>query len=342
MSLLELIYPEHKIISIIGMAKNAGKTEVLNSLLDEIARKDLVPAVTSIGRDGEVNDIVTNTDKPEIYIETGTLVTTLERYIVQSDVEIEILEVMPYRSSLGKFIIGRAKSSGLIQLAGPPSTTKINDVSKKMLEYGADLVVVDGALSRVSSASPSISEGTILSTGAVVSRDLKTVVKKTYHQVHLFNLPEVKKMTLRKVMSEGMKNKNILLIDEQKKVTRLNIKTALNAHKNVIEKMDQSMHYIVLPGSLTGKMVQKVYAAGYKQVKYVVKDATKLFINEKDLNLFIKNGVEFYVMDGINLLAITINPYAPQGYGFDSKVFKETMECYFKDLPVVNVMEKRL
>ena len=53
-------------VSIIGMCKNAGKTTVLNGLISACMRNAEVLGLTSIGRDGERSDLVTNTKKPEI------------------------------------------------------------------------------------------------------------------------------------------------------------------------------------------------------------------------------------------------------------------------------------
>jgi len=70
-----------------------------------------------------------------------------------------------------------------------------------------------------------------------------------------------------------------------------------------------------------------------------VKDATKIFISERELNYFLKIGIQLRVLDEINLLAITINPYSPYGYNFNPKTFMQEMKRYFEDIPVFNVLE---
>lgn len=57
----------YKRISIIGMEKNVGKTTLLNKLIADIGKTKKL-GLTSIGRDGEDIDVVTNTDKPRIYV----------------------------------------------------------------------------------------------------------------------------------------------------------------------------------------------------------------------------------------------------------------------------------
>ena len=72
-SLAELV-ENSSCMAIAGIEKNAGKTTVLNYLLQNSRKK--VEAITSIGYDGEEIDQVTATDKPRIYVSRGTLVAT--------------------------------------------------------------------------------------------------------------------------------------------------------------------------------------------------------------------------------------------------------------------------
>jgi hypothetical protein len=70
-----------------------------------------------------------------------------------------------------------------------------------------------------------------------------------------------------------------------------------------------------------------------------VRDATKIFVSERELNLFLKLKVRFNVLNEINLLAITINPYSPMGYSFNAKIFKQEMKKYFNNVMIYNVLE---
>ena len=341
MTLIDLVLKDHyKTLSVVGMEKNVGKTVVLNELLEQIDEKSLVPGITSIGRDGESKDILTETDKPLIYVSKGTLVATLEMYLNLADIEVEVLEITNQVTSMGRVIIGRCLQSGYIEVAGPASNNGIKNVAKKMLDYGAKLVIVDGALSRVSSASPGITEATILATGAVLDRDMKKVVSKTFHQVHLFGLKGLENNEVISLIEENILEDGITFITEDLKNRHLKLKTALNASRRIIEEITPETKYIVFSGSLTSKIIKEIHeACGGTDVIFVVKDATKIFISERELNYFLKIGIQLRVLDEINLLAITINPYSPYGYNFNPKAFMKTMESYFEDIPIFNVLE---
>jgi hypothetical protein len=341
MTLIDLVLKDHyKIISVVGMEKNVGKTVVLNELLEQIDEKSLVPGITSIGRDGESKDVLTETDKPLIYVSKGTLVATLEMYLNLADIEVEVLEITNQVTSMGRVIIGRCLQSGYIEIAGPASNNGIKNVADKMLDYGAELVVVDGALNRVSSASPGITEATILATGAVLDRDMKKVISKTFHQVHLLGLKGLKNNDVIALIEEKILEDGVTFIEEDLNSHQLKLKTALNASRRIIEGMTPETKYIVFSGSLTSKIIKEIHeACGGKDVIFVVKDATKIFISERELNYFLKIGIQISVLDEINLLAITINPYSPYGYNFNPKGFMKAMKSYFEDIPIFNVLE---
>ena len=52
--LLEHIYNKYEIVSIVGMAKNSGKTVTLNHLIHEAIEEDVKLGIISTGRDGKL------------------------------------------------------------------------------------------------------------------------------------------------------------------------------------------------------------------------------------------------------------------------------------------------
>lgn len=341
MQIIDLIQGKYNIVSVIGMSKNAGKTVALNELLCEAAGKNICVGLTSIGRDGEKQDIVTCTEKPLIYIMEGTYIATAESLFNCSEAKLEILEITDFKTSIGKIIIAKAISPGYVQIAGPCSNSEIRKVAEKMLGFGAELSIVDGALDRVSSASPTITEATILSTGAVLSRDMNKVVEQTVHRVNLFHLEEETDNTVRAIAQNAFAEKKITLIGQDSSQRELAIKTSLNAGKIIGEAIDELTHTVIIPGSFVTKTAMDITSMNkhYKQVTFVIQDATKVFIEHRDWLLLKKLGLNLKVMNPINVLAVTLNPYAPQGYYFDPTLFKERMTAYLKNVPVIDVME---
>ena len=179
-----------KTLSITGMAKNTGKTVTLNYLLDQLKVLHKVISVTSIGIDGEKTDQVTQTEKPEIELYDGTIFVTSEYHYRQRLLLSEILDLSEESTSLGRLVTARVLQASKVILSGPATTGGVRRVLDRMGEYGVDLTIVDGALSRKSHASPTIADGLILSTGAAIAPDLNTIVKKTSELHDLMQLPE--------------------------------------------------------------------------------------------------------------------------------------------------------
>lgn len=341
MSLLELMTDNCKIVSVIGMSKNAGKTVALNEIIYQAMDEGKVLGLTSIGRDGERQDIVTCTEKPMIYIDRGTLVATAENLFQCAEAKLEVLEVTDYNTSMGRIVIARAVTAGHVEIAGACTNQSIRDTAEKMIAFGAELVLVDGALDRISSASPAITDATVLSTGAVLSRDMNKVVEQSLHRVKLFNLEAIQDEVVRSLVEPLINEKQIGIITKDFDVRPIEIKTALGAGSKIGEAIDEETAYVVIPGSLVTKTIHDVMMSTslFKAVVFIIGDATKIFIEHRDWNYFVKMGLKIQVMDAIRLLAVTVNPYAPQGYYFDPKTFKDKMTSYLEDIPVFNVME---
>ena len=152
-------------LSIIGLEKNTGKTETLKYVLDRLPIDKKRIVVTSIGIDGETTDQVTLTQKPEIVLREGMFFGTSEMHYRQRRLVSELIDVSDVTTSLGRVVTAKALTDGKILLSGPASTVGLRQWMADMRRFDIDLVVIDGALSRMSSASPAVSQSMILATG---------------------------------------------------------------------------------------------------------------------------------------------------------------------------------
>lgn len=338
--LINNIHGKYKTISIIGMAKNSGKTVALNHLIGEAFNLGMKIGILSTGRDGESVDVLTETEKPKIFVEEGALVVTSSNLLSISDATVEIMKVTDYRTPLGNIIIGKVKVSGYLQISGPQTAKDIKDISKLLLDLGADMVVIDGALDRKFSAAPSISEATILATGAVISRDMNRVIEETAHLVNLFNLPAVEDSKEREIIENIIDKGEIAIVDTDLNAEALDIKTALNGGKIIGENLKDDSKYVVIPGSLINKTLEDIVLTTnkYKNVDIVISDGTKVFVPPKEWIRYERAGINVKVLHPINLVSVTLNPYAPQGYYFDPHEFLKRTRHYIKDIPVIDLM----
>jgi len=156
-------------LSIVGLQKNTGKTECLKYVLERLPLEQRRVAVTSIGIDGETTDQVTLTQKPEIVLREGMYFGTSEAHYRQRRLVSELIDVSDESTSLGRVVTAKALTQGKILLSGPSSSMGLRRWMRDMRRHDIDLVIIDGALSRLSLASPAVSQSMILASGAAYS-----------------------------------------------------------------------------------------------------------------------------------------------------------------------------
>ena len=322
-------------LSITGMAKNTGKTVALNYLLEQLRLHGKTVAVTSIGIDGEKTDQVTQTEKPEIELCEGTIFVTSEYHYRQRQLLSEILDLSEDSTSLGRLVTARVLQAGKVILSGPATTGGVRRVLDRMGEYGIDLTIVDGALSRKSHAAPTITDGLILSTGAAIAPDLNTIVKKTSELHDLMQLPEYETIYADELMQK--ENGIFALADEG--YTSLNIPSSLLSDKYKAELFSHG-NKLFISGILTDMMLNFLrMQPEVKNSVVVVKDFTKVFVTPMNLKLFMSKGGRLCVLKRPNLIAVTVNPVAPSGFEIPSKVLVEAIQKVF-DVQVVDVVSQ--
>ena len=335
--MLEELSQKYKRISIVGMAKNAGKTTALNYLIEEAMDDGLVLGITSTGRDGEGTDVVTGTDKPRVYLDTDTIVSVPTQLYEMADAGLEILKMTDYGSSLGQIMLCRVRQAGYVQVAGPVINSQHESLCEEMLSLGADLVLIDGAIDRKSIAAPESSDAIILSTGAVLSRKMSKVVEETVHTVTLYRLPVLEGGQDRKIIEESAENDQVIVIRDGKPVL-LDITTGLGAGKLLDNEIDENTTHVFVPGAFTASSVADINPKKLKNVTFVLKDPTKIFIGSTLWGKLRKKGLKIEVLENIKVAAITVNPTAPAGYAFDHEALVNAMQEAIPDIPVIDVM----
>ncbi|NVM38549.1 MAG: hypothetical protein HWN81_23365 [Candidatus Lokiarchaeota archaeon] len=315
-----------KIISIIGLAKNVSKTTTLNYIIKNLEGYKL--GLTSIGRDGEKYDVITQLPKPRIFIKTGTIVATARQSYEASEVKMEILKKTEFNTPLGEILILKALSDGLIELAGPSINKYLQEICLDLKNLGCDLILIDGAFDRRSYATPIISDATILSTGASVSEDMQNVINLTIHTIELLNLESEGDQQIIEIAQEILKKSKVGIIDSKNSIKLLDVLTPLDSARDIADKLDENSKYIIIKGALTDKSIEDLmsFTDKYKEITILVEDATKLFLSKKIKKKFQKKGGIIKVLNSIKVIAVTLNPTSPLGYRFDKNTFLNLMK----------------
>jgi hypothetical protein len=179
-----------KCVGIVGLAKNCGKTTVLNRIIREAASHGITVGVTSGGRDGELYDAITGLPKPPIDMPSGSLVALAESTIGTGSCSLDVVERLGVWTPAGEVVIARVASPGHVEVIGCNHSYDLILAIKKMRELGAKLILVDGAAGRTFLASPDIVGAFVLATGAALNGSPQGIAEITEAAVRLFQLPE--------------------------------------------------------------------------------------------------------------------------------------------------------
>ncbi|MDW5299422.1 MAG: hypothetical protein SA378_04710 [Sedimentibacter sp.] len=336
MRLIDIIKQNcYETISIIGLAKNAGKTVTLNYLIEESANNNFIIGITSTGRDGESIDLVTQTQKPSIFVTEGMYVATAKKTLMLSNAKTEILETTGISTPMGEVIIVKVRQGGNIQIAGPVNVTEMKYIARRLKYYGAQVVFIDGAIDRKAVSSPVITDACIIATGAVVSRDIKKVLEKTAHAVECYTLNKTDD-NIRKII-HGI-NKTCIIQNDGSVVVP-DIKTSITGGKKISDLIDDKTTHVFIKGAVTSVLLKDLVENKYlRGIKIAIEDGTKIFVDINVWNELRRKGLKVETLNTINVIAVTLNPVSPAGYFFDSAIFKANMEKCLSEVKIVDVV----
>lgn len=327
---------KYKSCSIVGLEKNTGKTECFNYVLRRLPLDTKRIAVSSIGIDGETTDQVTQTSKPEIFLREGMYFGTSEKHYLMKRLSSELLEVSDESSSLGNIVIGKALTPGKILLSGPSSSSGLIRWMEGMKKYDIDLAIIDGALSRMSLASPTVSESMILATGAAYSANINTLVQKTAFVVQMINLDITSQENYNTF--NDIKN-GVWAIDEDGVLHDLKVASSLSTNINTDGL--KKCRTLFVSGALTDNFVNNIRQNRiFNETELVVRDFTKIFLTPMTYNSFVNGKRKIAVLQKSKLIAVCVNPTSPNGIVLDSEklcgVLSEAIKLPVYDLRALN------
>jgi hypothetical protein len=341
-------------LALVGLAKNTGKTETLAALLRELHDEGRRVGVSSVGRDGEERDVIdSRIEKPRVQLVTGSLVATTDGLLSASGILHEIVQSTNVRTPLGRVLIARMRDPGAIEVAGPSAAQDVRMVSDAMLGHGAEQVLIDGAIDRRAASSPAVTDGLVMSTGAVLGTELDEVAARTRDAVEVIRLPELEDARLRSIAegeylagaaARGESHGASTLVDEDYETVELAPRFVLSGDDERIAaalRASPSARWLVVRGALPESFLQgllRAKRARARELVLVVGDSTRVFLSERGPGWYRRQGLQIQTLRTIALEAITVNPVAPQSHSFDSRQLRARLCEVIADVPIVDVL----
>ncbi len=344
MSLCELLAWTRR-VAFVGLAKNTGKTETLTCAIRELHETGQCVGVTSVGRDGEARDAIDGRiEKPRIDLPAWSLVATTETLLRACPQAHELLVRTDMRTSLGRVVVARMLAAGTVEVAGPSAAEDVRAVSDMMLAHGAEQVLIDGAVDRRMASSPTVSDGLVMSTGAVLDESAERVVELTRNAVELVLAPELLDPLIRAVAAA--QPESVLVGEADGSWLSLPARFALSATVEQISdvlRSSPSGRHLIVRGALCESFLERLLrAARGRELEVSVADSTKVFLAERTIGWYARQGLQLRVLAPIRLRALTVNPVAPHSHSFDSRQLRTMLGEAIPRVPVLDVRDREL
>lgn len=304
---------QHRVISIVGNAKNAGKTTILNHLM-KLYQEPLI--ITSIGLDGESIDQVTFREKPRIYARSGDLIATSFQTLKQFEADYTIIMETGIHTAIGEVVLCRIEKPGKVLVAGP---SKVFDMEKLIAELRENFpykILVDGAFFRQSFAR--ISDGLILVIGAHYSRNMALTVNNAKLNYQKFTLPYYDG-------SHTFDDSKVSLLIKDKMIA-LDMTSTLGKSNLLFQEFNH-VDGIYIPKALTDEFVETWTNAYHKiSVDVIVDSPVNIQLKDHNLKNLFQLANHIYTRHPLKVLAVAMNPYSPSGYSYSKEAFKKSLE----------------
>jgi hypothetical protein len=262
------------------------------------------------------------------------IVATAEECLKESTVEYVIYEKTKINTPLGKIIIIEVTKEGTVLVAGPSTNKQMMKVISLVKKYNVKRIFVDGALFRKSIANSYLSDGIIVATGASYSPDINQVVEDTaqiidqlsisitkYTEIHNENSNE-------KVMFYNVNNNEKIIINE-----------SIVHNEDILSNYLLDNQVLYIAGALTNRIFNVLVKnrANFKSLEIIVQDPTYILLEPKNIFKLNKMGIKLSVLNQIDILFVTFNPYSPSGYEFENELFRQKLKQNIK-YELINVV----
>jgi hypothetical protein len=306
----ELLRP-HRVVTVVGLAKNAGKTTVINHLLERLPGP---VGLASLGLDGEVRDQLTGLAKPRVRPPQGSLVATARDLAGSAPV----LRALPYRTAVGDVVVLEAVGHEAVLVSGPARLDELDAVVAELLACGAGRVLLEGALGRLGPAAPGRAEAVVLAAGAALAGSRDDYPRRLRLALDALDLP---------LSAEP---------------ADLEVEHAAGFEPELAERVRrEAPHVVEVAGAVTGPLLERMLREG-TPVTLAVLDATHVLASPQQVARARRSGVQVVARLPLPIVAVTASPFHPDLTFGEEEAFRAALEAAAARWPVYDVVSGRM
>ncbi|MCK9556580.1 MAG: GTPase domain-containing protein [Candidatus Cloacimonetes bacterium] len=320
-----------KNIALVGISKNAGKTSLLNSLLKEFPLPDR--AVMSTGIDGESEDRVFKTPKPQVHLFKGDIFCCDANTVTQHGSSVSLLHSSQYAGR--KLYLARAEESLATQITGPSALSHQRVMIDTMHQLGAHKVFIDGSLDRKSIALDDSIDALILAIGASFG-STEQIVTEIRRLCILRDIPTAE---LSVSCYNRLKESDALMILRKAQWQSTGIKSLIGNEKKVLELLEQEPRALYVPTSFTDSLYEKLGRTLSKPgFEMILRHPECLKLNIANLRGLMKH-TQTKCLISFKLAAFALNSTAIGSDPISADLFREDIRTAFPREQFYDIME---
>jgi hypothetical protein len=304
-SLAGLLAP-HATVTVAGLAKNAGKTTVMNHLLSEM---DGPFGLASLGLDGEARDQLTGLAKPRVRPPAGTLVATAEGLAGDGPVRLRL----GMRTAVGEVVLIESGGDPVI-VSGPARLDELDRTLDALRGQGVRRILLEGALGRLGTAAPGRADAVVLAAGAALANGPDDYALRVRLALDSLDLPvsaDAADVTVRH--AAGFEEETAALVPADGAAE--------------------------LEGALTGPLLERLLRAGTR-CTLVVADATRVLARPQQVARARRGGVEVVARRPLAIAAVTSSPFHPDRPMHPDEAFDALSAAAAGRWPVIDVVSR--
>jgi hypothetical protein len=185
-----------------------------------------------------------------------------------------------------------------------------------------------------------------MSTGAVLGEEIEEVVQITRRAVELVQLPALDPGSppARWLAGAEAPLGSDVLLGEDLTASELEqrfVLTGEGSHIRALLDANPSARWLIVAGALPEGFLDGLAAAARsrsRSLEVVIGDPTKAFLGGRDLSWYAQQGITLAVLEPIALLAVTVNPVAPQSHTLDSRELRRLLGEAIPGVEIADVL----
>ncbi|HNV93062.1 MAG TPA: hypothetical protein P5518_01215 [Candidatus Cloacimonas sp.] len=317
-------------IAIVGICKNAGKTTVLNYIVENYPHKW---GILSTGRDGETEDTLYKTPKPKVKLPAGCLFCADAKTLVQQGSGISILAKTKWQSGGRELWIAKSEIDLETEITGPANVNGQIACAELFKKLGAAKVLIDGSLDRKSIVLSEAIDGIILAAGASFGSQ-QAIIDELQRLITLSQIGTYHSSTLKKLTEQ---NKILIKSQNRWKTTAL-VSLIANETKllEFINEINNPTH-LYIPGAYTSSVNNRL-GKHLKGIQLVFRHPECIKLSNIELEVFLEDHKPLSLIP-FKLKAIALNSHGVGSNEIDADEFHHNLRSVFNNYPLLDVME---